>query len=138
MSFLLILMFALGSVYTKALIRIPHISVSGRGKHIFHAISTSDGRWGSILPECSSPTPFPFPKVSCYYWSSRSGWRHGIRAYPPPWPACHILRMRLRSLFFLPTPGSFCSSSISEGTTPLKSSISIFAIPTRCLALLFG
>ena len=56
MSFLLILMFALGSVYTKALIRIPHISVSGRGKHIFHAISTSDGRWGSILPECSSPT----------------------------------------------------------------------------------
>ena len=39
---------------------------------------------------------------------------------------------------FLPTPGNVCSLSISEGTSPLKSLNNFLAIPTRCLALLFG
>src|SRR5664280_2896003 len=39
---------------------------------------------------------------------------------------------------FLPTPGSLCSISGSEGTSPLNSVRSIFAIPDRCFALLLG
>ena len=37
-----------------------------------------------------------------------------------------------------PTPGNFCNSSISDGTTPSKSDISIFAMPTKCFDLLLG
>jgi phosphoglycerate kinase len=39
---------------------------------------------------------------------------------------------------FLPTPGNFIRSSRLSGTSLLKSFTSIFAIPTRCLALLLG
>ena len=39
---------------------------------------------------------------------------------------------------FLPTPGSFINSSTVRGTCPSKSSISIFAIPRRCLVFEFG
>ena len=39
---------------------------------------------------------------------------------------------------FRPTPGNFCKSSISEGTTPLNCSMSVRAIPTKCFDLLLG
>src|SRR5664280_1352781 len=39
---------------------------------------------------------------------------------------------------FLPTPGRRNNDFKSEGTTPLKSEISINDISERCLALLFG
>ena len=37
-----------------------------------------------------------------------------------------------------PTPGSFTSSSVSDGTLPPKSSSRVLAIPMRFLALLLG
>lgn len=127
MSFLPILV-CFQEVFTGLII--PHISVSGRGKHIFHVISTSDGRWGHS-PECSSLSPFRF-RVSCYYWSKPIRLRGAEYVYLPPWLV--IQRMRLRSQFSSYTRSFWLNIG---GTTPLKSSISI-CHTYQMLALLFG